>query len=193
MRRPQMTGKRDLDWVTIKAIYRIGHLSNREIARRHGLTEKAIRLRAKAENWVRDLRAEVAAGVKEAVVRSNSAETAKCAGDVVRAAIEEGKQVVLKHQRLGTRLSENAQRLADIIHARINAAENVDAKDLNFLARANYSCTAAAQTAIAIERQARGLDAVTTDPNAPPAISITYYRSDLIQQVHVGGASSGGS
>lgn len=46
---------RRADWETIEAGYRLNKVSIRTIATEHGITEGAIRKRAKAENWTRDL------------------------------------------------------------------------------------------------------------------------------------------
>ena len=43
------------DWEAIESAYRAGLLSIREIASKNGITDGAIRKRAKKENWSRDL------------------------------------------------------------------------------------------------------------------------------------------
>jgi hypothetical protein len=43
------------DWEAIESAYRAGLLSIREIASKNGITDGAIRKRAKKENWARDL------------------------------------------------------------------------------------------------------------------------------------------
>ncbi|HVJ31651.1 MAG TPA: hypothetical protein VND94_00935 [Terriglobia bacterium] len=48
-----MAKSKPVDWATIEAEYRAGKLSNRQIAKRFGVTEGAIRKRAKEKNWVR--------------------------------------------------------------------------------------------------------------------------------------------
>ena len=60
----------NIDWVGIQASYRSGQLPTLEIARRYGLTEGAIRYRAKREEWQQDLTPEYQAGVKTAILRS---------------------------------------------------------------------------------------------------------------------------
>lgn len=204
----------DIDWVAIQAIYRGDQLSTREIARRYDVTEAAIRAKAKTQGWTKDLAAKVATGVKEAVLRGQFAiapsqmrnkrarETTEKA--VVAAAIEEGRQVVVKHQTLGKLLSENSQSIAEIIKDQIaevraalaeGPAPDIELKDqirkeaaltkrLALLARAHDSLARAAVNSIAIERQSRGLDDQPADPNAPPSISITYYRSDKVLQLN---------
>lgn len=55
------------DWERIEADYRAGVLSLREIAGAHGLTEGAIRKRAKRDEWTRDLAGKVQAKAADLV------------------------------------------------------------------------------------------------------------------------------
>ncbi|EMJ6192844.1 hypothetical protein RFI11_001090 [Klebsiella pneumoniae] len=48
-----------LDWEAIETAYRAGVMSLREIASQHGISEGAIRKRAKRDDWSRDLNAKV--------------------------------------------------------------------------------------------------------------------------------------
>lgn len=48
-----------LDWEAIETAYRAGVMSLREIASQHGISEGAIRKRAKRDDWSRDLAAKV--------------------------------------------------------------------------------------------------------------------------------------
>lgn len=57
------------DWERIEADYRAGVKSIREIAAENGITDTAIRKRAKAQSWERDLAAKVTAKA-EALVRA---------------------------------------------------------------------------------------------------------------------------
>ena len=56
------------DWARIEADYRAGIKTLRQMAAEHGITEGAIRKRAKKEDWERDLAAKVQAKA-EAIVR----------------------------------------------------------------------------------------------------------------------------
>ncbi|MFT8245208.1 terminase [Roseomonas sp. BN140053] len=49
-----MTDRAETDWEAVEAEYRAGQRAIRQIARRHGLSDTAIRKRAKAGGWVRD-------------------------------------------------------------------------------------------------------------------------------------------
>jgi hypothetical protein len=61
--------KKPPDWERIEAQYRTGIASLREIAKLHGITEAAIRKRAKRDEWPRDLNARVQAKADELVRR----------------------------------------------------------------------------------------------------------------------------
>jgi hypothetical protein len=67
--------KRAPDWERIEADYRAGVLSVREIAAEHGITEGAIRKRAKRDDWSRDLAAKVRAKA-DALVRKEEVRSA---------------------------------------------------------------------------------------------------------------------
>lgn len=55
------------DWERIEAEYRAGVKSLREIAKEYGISDTAIRKKAKANEWVRDLSAKIAAKADELV------------------------------------------------------------------------------------------------------------------------------
>ena len=201
----------NIDWVGVQASYRSGQLPTLEIARRHGVTEGAIRYRVKRENWQQDLTPDYQAGVKTAVLRKpyestprnrkgRKGPTEERTKGILAAAIEEGKQVVLKHQDLGKLLTSNSMSIAEIIEDEIaevrRQLKEGPSKDLKpkelfarevsltnrlaILAKAHDSLARASVNAVAIERKSRGLDDMPSDPSAPPSISITYYRSDLV-------------
>jgi len=62
------------DWERIEADYRAGVLSIREIAGAHGITDTAIRKRAKRDGWVRDLAERIQAKA-DALVRTAEVRT----------------------------------------------------------------------------------------------------------------------
>lgn len=55
------------DWEAVETLYRLGAMSLRAIAAEHNCTEGAIRKRAKAKDWSRDLTAKVKAKAEELV------------------------------------------------------------------------------------------------------------------------------
>lgn len=58
------------DWAAIQGHYRAGVLSIRQIAKQHGVTDTAIRKKAKAESWQRDLAEQVQKQVSSDLVRA---------------------------------------------------------------------------------------------------------------------------
>jgi hypothetical protein len=99
---------------------------------------------------------------------------------------------VLKHQKLGRLLADNSSALAELIRSKIETIkadpENTDPGLLVALSRAHEAIVRATVNAVEIELKSRGLDDQPADPNAPPSISITYYRSDLtLQKIDQGG------
>lgn len=61
-----------IDWEVVHLEYRANLLSTRQIADRHGISEGAIRKRAKRDGWVRDLSSEIR-DVAEDMVRKSEA------------------------------------------------------------------------------------------------------------------------
>lgn len=57
------------DWEAIESAYRAGVMSLREIASQHGISDTAIRKRAKKEEWTRDLAAKIQAKADDLVRR----------------------------------------------------------------------------------------------------------------------------
>lgn len=65
------------DWEKIEAQYRAGFSSLREIAAEHGITEGAIRKRAKRDGWERDLTSRIQAEAESKVAKVAAQEAAK--------------------------------------------------------------------------------------------------------------------
>jgi uncharacterized protein YjcR len=70
------------DWEAIEREFRLGQLSIKEIARQYGVSDTAIRKRARKRGWVRDptdqvraaVNAEIACGVRDGFAPANSRE-----------------------------------------------------------------------------------------------------------------------
>jgi hypothetical protein len=96
--------KPSIDWEAVEREYRAGQLSVREIARAHGLSEGAIRKKAKASNWSRALADRVRKQVRERLVREDGTQAGThpqraTDGEIVDAASERGFAVVISHRR----------------------------------------------------------------------------------------------
>lgn len=106
---PEAAAKPAPDWERIEADYRGGILSLREIAAPFEITEGAIRKRAKAKGWSRDLGAKIRARTEELVrkeaVRAEGTQTDYC---VPEAQVIEGNArvalaVVKRHNGISAR------------------------------------------------------------------------------------------
>src|SRR5437016_690710 len=92
--------KRSVDWETIEREYRAGVLSRREIAKRHDVSEGAIRKRAKRDHWLRDLTARVREKVRMELVRAQVREpNARTDQEIVDEASQEPIAVGETHRK----------------------------------------------------------------------------------------------
>lgn len=92
--------KRQIDWEKIELDYRAGIMSIREIASKHGITDTAIRKKAKAQDWVRDVSAKIQAKADK-LVRIQE----------VRKEVRNSQQYKQTEKQL---IDKNAQIIADI-------------------------------------------------------------------------------
>lgn len=87
------------DWESVERDYRAGVLSIREVGRLYGVSDKAIRNKAKALGWERDLTAKVNEKVRNELVRSESAGAdQKTEKEIVDVAAATVVQVVRSHR-----------------------------------------------------------------------------------------------
>lgn len=172
------------DWDAIEREYRLGIRANTAIARSHGITEGAIRKRAKAEGWTKDLNAQVKAKADDLVRKRE-----------VRAQVRQEQRVserkeveIAALQQVDIRLGERRDivkartilndLMADLDAAMDRAAEPVDISQLSPADQLKHhearmrslgtrvanikTLTEALRNLITLERQAFGID------DAPP-------------------------
>ena len=94
------------DWPAIEREFRAGQLSIKELGRQHSVSDTAIRKRAKALGWTRDLSGAVRTLVRESLVReevrANQSEltgVVPSEAAIVDAAAARGVEVVRSHRR----------------------------------------------------------------------------------------------
>lgn len=88
------------DWESIERDYRAGVLSIREVAKIQGVTDGAIRKKAKAEGWERDLTDKVNAKVKSELVRTEvRSANVRTDREIVEHAAATVVEVVRSHRR----------------------------------------------------------------------------------------------
>lgn len=102
--KPATPPARVVDWEAIEPLYRAGQISVRAIASQFGITEAAIRKKAKLEGWQRALADKVRRAVREKLVRgdgsqSGTHEPRATDADVVEKASLVGFEVATSHRR----------------------------------------------------------------------------------------------
>lgn len=125
-----MTEKQTPDWEAIERAFRAGALSIRTIADRHGVSDTAIRKRAKAGGWERDLSEQVRKEVRNKLVRGEVRED-QCANPeddaaVVEEAAAEGARVVRSHRRDIRKAANLANLLMDDLLLAIKKREEIE-------------------------------------------------------------------
>lgn len=182
------------DWEAVEKEYRAGQLSIREIGRRHGVNDKAIRKKATELGWSRDLAGKVRAKVDEKLVRSLVREANADDAQIIEQAAERGAAVVESHRadiNQGRRIAgmlmdelrsntENIQLLEELV------GQQADEEDWNEKRKAAVNraislpsragvmrdLATAMKTMQGLERQAFNLDA-KEQPDDSPDISDT--------------------
>lgn len=178
-----MAGKQT-DWEAIEAEYRSGTISNAELGRKYDVSEGAIRKRAKACEWTKDLTAKVQTAVRDRLVRAevreaNARTSSRTDAEIIEAAAETAVQVVQIHRRdvrhgrsicaaLFAELqdtSANRELIAECIDSETQddlsptrRNQMMKAISLPTRARAMLDLSAAMKNLVAVERQAFSLD-----------------------------------
>ncbi|WP_440466885.1 hypothetical protein ACKI1H_27040 [Pseudomonas sp. YH-1] len=171
------------DWEAIERAFRAGALSIRTIADRHGVSDTAIRKRAKAGGWERDLSEQVRKEVRNKLVRGEvrddqPANPEDDAG-IIEEAAQEGATVVRSHRRDIRKATNLADLLMDDLLLTIRKREEIEdaiedetREDKNGMRRATmlaavalpsnaktlFQLSSAMKNLQILERQAFGLD-----------------------------------
>ena len=118
------------DWEAIERAYRAGSLSIRTIAERQGVSDTAIRKKAKAFGWARDLsdqvRKEVRSKLVRGEVRNDQGANCELDAEIIEEAAEEGARVVRSHRRDIRKATNLANLLMDDLLATIQRREEIE-------------------------------------------------------------------
>lgn len=168
------------DWEAIARDYKAGQLSLREIGKKHGPTDGAIRARAKKHGWTRDLSDEVRRQARSQALREELRTPNASDEEIVEEAAKVGSQVIQTHRRdirdgreivemmLGELKAEcqHHELLSELAEQRIDA-DDMDARAANAVRRAVSlpgragtirDLSQSMQRLVALERQAFNLD-----------------------------------
>lgn len=155
-----MANKPPVDWEAIEGSYRAGSPSVVAIAEKHGITEGAIRKRAKKEGWTRDLSGKVQAATKEKLVRKSVRDggTIRTDDEIVEDESTQRVDIVLAHRQDLSQWRGIATKLMNAL-----GDMEVDASNHNDFARSLNAGVDAQLKVIKGERQAYNLDDVQGD------------------------------
>lgn len=210
--------RKPIDWEAIAGEYRAGQISVRQIADAHGVSDTAIRKRAAAQGWARDLSQQVRDQINGDLVRSDGSHDVRSthAREAVREAAARGVEVIRQHRVLASRakrivagllgeLEAIAEHLPDL-EAEIDATcgdgrQAVKAKEAISVASRSKSMRELAgslETLVRVERQAFSLDAPEREPARPSATiagasldSLSPAALDAIESAHAALRSAG--
>lgn len=150
------------DWNAIEALYRANKGSVLSIAKEHGVTEGAIRARAKKGGWVRDPE-----GQKREIVRARmSGVTSQVTNYEVRNVIASEAEQDIADMRAGLSVARACiRRLSDMV----DDAEGP--RDIKTIIEANKG-------AVETIRKIRGLDEERPEDKGLPAINVRFVDAD---------------
>jgi hypothetical protein len=163
---------KNIDWRAIKGEYRGGQLSIREIARQYKISDAAIRKRARAEEWERDLADRVREEARNKLIRCQVAspmceERELCSEEEDREIVESAANRavgIIKLHRKDAKVQLNIlRRCTNILKGRLEGEEatleaSLDLEGLRDISQVNKNASSALKNLVYIERQAYGLD-----------------------------------
>lgn len=88
------------DWEAIETAYRAGVMSLREIASQHGISEGAIRKRAKRDDWSRDLNARIQQKADDLVRKQEVRKTVRTKTELTERVLIEATAEVIASVRM---------------------------------------------------------------------------------------------
>jgi len=121
------------DWEAIESAYRAGVLSLREIASQHGISDTAIRKRAKKEEWTRDLAAKVKAKADDLVRKREVRAKVRSENKISERELVEATAEAIANVRMEHRGDiKRARELANLLFSELSA-ECTDVESLHKL------------------------------------------------------------
>lgn len=118
------------DWEAIERDYRKGILTLRQMASANGITEGAIRKKAKEQEWARNLQERIDQQIQAELVRAEYAKDPKTEQQLVQEAVETTVSIVRSHRKqIGTQANLVALLASQLIEAAGNRDELEEAID----------------------------------------------------------------
>ncbi|MFV7280539.1 hypothetical protein ACNPG5_06300 [Citrobacter cronae] len=118
------------DWEAIESAYRAGVLSLREIASQHGISEGAIRKRAKRDDWSRDISAKVKERADDLVRKAEVRKQVRAESALSERVLIESTAEAIANVRMGHRGDiRRARELANLLFEELS----VDCTDIEMM------------------------------------------------------------
>ena len=171
--------RKSVDWSAIEVEFKAGIKSTREIGRIFDIAEAAIRHRAKAEGWQKDLSERIRREVRTQITRSELRGAFIDENEIVKAAVIT-RIDISDAQRIRIR------RLTNIADTIITRVEQFKPCDINDMAEAKTACvvlsnaTDAVAKLVSMERQAWAMDAPADAGNTSNAADELVKRLAII-------------
>lgn len=162
-----MARRSDIDWDAIERDFRIGKLTLREMAAKHGVAVSSVKLKAQKLGWTRDLTQAVMVATKAALIaasqqraedigREIGQQSAAQVEGAVKAAVSDNVAIVMSHRR---RLGELAAAVDEAQGRVLGFSDKlVDIREAAVFVQAVGNLANATKVLIEQERKAHGLD-----------------------------------
>jgi len=148
-------------WEDLRAEYRTGLFSNCQLAEKYGISEGALRKRAKQEDWGKDLSQQVQAEINSRLqkyepqnAKYEAGKTRTLDSEIVEAAAASGVLVIQRHRRI----LDKGQSIVDGLMSRIEANDEELPMDKQVALVKELSV--ASKNLMELERKAWNLDTV---------------------------------
>jgi hypothetical protein len=182
--------KESPNWIGIEAQYRLGLLSNVQIAQNYGITEGAIRKMAKKYRWVKDLSSQVREKVRDKLVRAEIRGTNVPDEQIVEQAATRAFEIVQLHRKDVAKQREIAAKLLEELENNpttaivVGKGENqstiavpVSLKERSEILR---NLSQAAARYIMLERQAFGIDGEEEQKRSSQGFSYERFLASIV-------------
>lgn len=162
------TGRRRLDREAIERDYRTGKFTLRELEAKHGMGYADISRLATKEGWTKDLAAAVKQATTAALIQelttTATTNAQRNTTNVVLAAAEMNKQVILGHRKALVELAADAAKLKAKLLSMVEAA--ADPKEIASLVGSLEALSRITKTRIDKEREAFGINSMEQDTDS---------------------------
>jgi hypothetical protein len=151
------TKRKRIDWEAVERDYRTDKFTLKELEAKHSASYSEISRKAKREGWKKDLREAIRHATNAAVLQETAKEAQSDAKNVVLAAAELNKQVILKHRTRLATLVNDTEAARQKLTAMLDTV--ADVREAATLVGAIESLSRTTKNLIDKEREAFSLDA----------------------------------